>query len=386
MENQISYNLSSIPLFSDILNNVYNANETNYTCKDYTTKNNETYTFVKYIKEALNYETIKPFGLLRSVILHNSKVVCFSPPKSLHSDLFMLHNSVKTKYIIAEEFVEGTMVNVFYNEELKSWKIATRNTVDADVSFYQPSEMTFKQMFVDACLNINLDLNNLNTKYCYSFVLQHPSNRIVVSFKTPQIYLIAVYEITQSNENIIIIEKQLTDIPEGIKLPQQYEFSTYTDLINKYASKSTPFETMGVVVKNTLTGERIKFRNPIYEEVKCLKGNQPKLLYQFLVLKQQGKTSEYLKYFPEAFDDFKTYTKLVQNFINYLYSNYISCYIRKEKPLNQYLSIYKTNMYKLHEHYKNELKPNNKCMTKSEVIAYVNALHPTLLMHCLKNN
>ena len=37
-------------------------------------------------------------------------------------------------------------------------------------------------------------------------------------------------------------------------------------------------------------------------------------------------------------------------------------------------------MYKLHEIYKSELKPNNKTIDKKTVIDYVNSLHPAQQM------
>jgi hypothetical protein len=60
--------------------------------------------------------------------------------------------------------------------------------------------------------------------------------------------------------------------------------------------------------------------------------------------------------------------------------NYISCFVRKEKPLKEYEFEYKTHMYKLHEKYKTELKPNQKSIDKKFVIDYVNTLHPAQQM------
>ena len=60
--------------------------------------------------------------------------------------------------------------------------------------------------------------------------------------------------------------------------------------------------------------------------------------------------------------------------------NYISCFIRKEKPLKEYEFEYKSHMYKLHEKYKTELKPQSKIIDKKFVIDYVNGLHPAQQM------
>ena len=86
------------------------------------------------------------------------------------------------------------MINVFWDSNIGlsgAWEISTRNTVGAESSFYKsPNSKTFRTMFLEAAINNNLDLDSLNKNFCYSFVLQHPENRIVVPFKAPQLYLI----------------------------------------------------------------------------------------------------------------------------------------------------------------------------------------------------
>jgi len=127
----------------------------------------------------------------------------------------MLKYSNNTENIIAEEFIEGTMINVFFDSKCQEgghWQIATRNTVGGDVSFYKWSNMTFNQMFMETCIINNFDIQNLNPRYCYSFILQHPANRIVIPFKIPQLYLVAVYEIIQKDTDVTILEENLSSI------------------------------------------------------------------------------------------------------------------------------------------------------------------------------
>ena len=63
--------------------------------------------------------------------------------------------------------------------------------------------------------------NSLNKKYCYSFVLQHPENRIVHQVKTPQIYLTNVFECSGNNvATIPVSEIKNSQISEIIKYPK----------------------------------------------------------------------------------------------------------------------------------------------------------------------
>jgi hypothetical protein len=140
---------------------------------------------------------------------------------------------------------------------------------------------------------------------------------------------------------------------------------------------------MGIVVKHLLTNERTKIRNPIYEEVRHLKGNQTKLQYQYLTLRSEGKLPDFLKYYPENKKDFSECRDKVHMFTNALHQNYLACYVRKEQPLNMFGPQYRTHMFNIHRQFINDLKPNNLFVTNTIVQKYVNSLHPSLLMHSL---
>lgn len=398
MNKEITYNLSNVPGFKEIIKTGEMLEEYNkyYSLNNYSTKANEKYTIVRYNKEFLRPDLISSYGMLRSVILSGPRVVCFAPPKSLSGENFMLKYPRLIFNVIAEEFIEGTMINVFFDPKYGAngcWQIATRNTVGADVSFYKWSNMTFNQMFLEACISNNFNIQTLNPKYCYSFVLQHPANRIVVPINKPQLYLVAVYEIIQKDENVTIVEEQLSEVKKGglwhltgVRFPEIYEFESYSALIKKFASGNTPYDIMGIIVKNRETGERTKFRNPIYEEVRHLRGNQPKLQYQYLCLRHSGKLPEFLKYYPEMKEEMSKFREQVHMFTDNLHKNYISCYVKKEKALREYSDQYRTHMFKIHEHFINDLRPKGLYVTNTEVIKYVNNLHPSLLMYCLNFN
>ena len=398
-----SYNLSCIPDFSDFIKSE-TINDTSitsyffnkyYCINRYSTKDCKSYLIARYNKELLSSDLVNTYGLLRSVILSGSKLVSFAPPKSLSTDLFMTQyplSNVNSCCIVAEDFIEGTMMNVFFDPTCNCWQIATRNTVGADVTFYKGSK-TFNEMFMEACVCNNLNIQTLNPNCCYSFVLQHPLNRIVIPFKTPQLYLVAVYEILQTPDTVTVLEKNMAEVwlnglwsQTSIKFPKVYSFTSYTELIERFASPNTPYDILGIVVKNLETGDRTKFRNPIYEEIRHLRGNQPKLQYQYLTLRHSGKLSEFLKYYPETKEEMSKFRDQVHMFTNALHKNYISCYVKKEKPLKEFSNQYRTHMYKIHQIFLNDLRPQSLFVTNTVVIKYVNELHPSLLMHCLNYN
>ena len=394
--NNICYNLSLIKGFNDLINrdNIDNSNILKLNKVEHTTCNNNKYKVIRYDKNILADDMIPTYGLCRSVILNeNNNVISFSPPKSIPYDKFIDTYPQKTDFLIAEEFIEGTMINIFWDSNIGlngGWELSTRNTVGALSSFYKTNgSKTFKDMFLEALQKNNLILDNLNQKYSYSFVLQHPDNRIVVPFKQPQVYLVAVYNIDNSDKNNIKVfpinnfDKVFDWTSTTIKFPEKYEWNNYSNLIEKYASMNTSYKILGFIIYNNQTGERTKYRNPVYEQVRKLKGNQPKIQYQYLCLRKEGKVVDFLKFYPENKKQFYLLRDQVHLYTNTLFSNYILCYIKKVKPLIEFSEQYKTHMFNIHQIYINDLREKKLFITNTVVKDYVNNLHPSLLMYCL---
>lgn len=397
--NTHTFDLSSLPGFLTLLNNanisaIPNILKLN---KIESRSNNAKYNVIRYDKNFLCEDLIQSYGLCRSVIINSAnQVVGFAPPKSIPADSFIRKypDAELSDSIVAEEFVEGTMINVFFDPSIGltgGWEISTRNTVGATSSFYKsPHAKTFRQMFTEAATENNLDINRLEPDMCYSFVLQHPENRIVVPFSKPQLYLVGVYKISNNPNEIIVSHYDsseykhfFSELGTSVKFPESYDFDSYKELVDKYGSMNTSYDIVGVVIHNKLTGERTKIRNPVYEQVRNLRGNQPKLQYQYLCLRKEGRVKDFLKYYPENKHDFSAFRDQVHLFTNTLFSNYISCYIKKEKPLIEFSQQYRTHMFTIHQLYMNELREKKLFVTNTIVQKYVNELHPSLLMYCL---
>jgi hypothetical protein len=397
--------LSEVAEFKEVLNDKKRDSSKKY--KNILVSHGAEYSVVRYDKDVLCNDLIPTIGLLRSVILNKeNKVVSFAPPKSLQSDTFIKKYSTKSDDIIAEEFVEGTMINIFWNPCSGiggAWEIATRNKVGANAYFYKTKDAkTFRAMFLECCAANGLDYETLQKNLCYCFVMQHPDNRIVVPFVKPQLYLVQVCEIVVTEDgttNVFIQDMERVRADSvwsgtNVKFPETYDsWTKYADLIDTYASMNTSYDVLGVIIKNIQTGERCKIRNPVYEEIRQLRGNQPKLQYQYLCLRKDStadesgrlvsKVGEFLKYYPEHKRDFSKFRDQIHLFTLTILQNYISCYIKKEKPLLEFPAQYRTHMFNIHQEYLNDLKEKNLYVTNSVVIKYVNSMHPSKLMYSL---
>ena len=391
-----SYNLQNVPRISELLFNNDNSLSRDEIAKSLNLKlktwkfGGVNYHILKYDKEWLARENENTIGLLRSVIFKDDgTIVCFAPPKSQNTEKI---NITSEDQYVSEQFIEGTMINMFYEKENNSWQIATRTSVGGKLNFYMEngfkSEETFSSMFEEIenelCPNLR---DKLNKKYMYSFVIQHPRNRIVKNVVEKRLYLVEIYEIdgltvTIRNDNMDELVKELPNIrlPRRIAVKSEIELNECKETC---ASMNTKYSTMGVIIKDK-EGNRYKFRNPNYEHVRKLRGNQPKLQYQYLALRQEGKIAEYLKYYPEQKKVFNEYRNLMHDYTNQLFMNYIKCYVKKERELKTFPENYRTHMYKLHhEHYIPTLMPKKEGINKSYVINYFNAIHPAKQMFVL---
>lgn len=361
--------------------------------------NDNDYLIVRYNKEVLAHEQYNTCGLFRSVIYKDNTLVCYSPPKSIDYTMFKVQVPL-SQIVSIEEYVEGTMINLFWTGT--SWEIATRSSVGGEVSFFSEQDdetgASFRWMFLDAIAmhednssspdkDFFASFDNMPKTYCFSFVLQHPKNRIVAPFEKPSIYLVKTYDLSEKG---IVTDIPLFDVaemlPGWVKLPDQLH-STLEELEQSMTSGDLDYTIVGAMIYgvDSITGNivRTKIRNASYEIVRQLRGNQPKLKYRYLMLRNEGQVSDYLSYYPEHKDKFSIYREQIHDFTNTLYLSYISCYIKKFAPLRNYSSKYRTHMFKLHEIYKCQLVQMKKFVTKNIVIDYVNKLPTSLLMYSI---
>jgi hypothetical protein len=381
------------------------------------------YSIIKYDKRGLGvtYEDYNTIGMLRSVVVNEEgKIVCYSPPKSLYiTDELEKHfdannimselSDANTNEWYAEEFVEGTMINLFYSSgpSGEAWEIATKNTIGGNALFYSPKNPkeeieiresdTFRNMFFDTCAKIGFDYENLPKDVVYSFVLQHPKNRIVLPITEASIYLVAVYRIVNSDGNLEVIQHSrdgfLQNIikcdkiktPKTLSLHEGGAGSEYTfkNFKKEYASMNSAYNMMGVMFYNMVTGQRMKLRNPMYEMVKNVRGSEQKIQLQYLTLRHGGRVADYLKDFPEYKSVFSYHRSQVHSFTRNLHQNYLDCFVFKKKPFAEYPPQYKKHMFVLNKKYIEELRENKNSVTFNYVVEFINKLDPGSLLFSL---
>lgn len=368
----------------------------------------------------------------------SKKLLYFSPPKSINIDRMLEKNPVLYETnIIANQKMEGTMINLFYDYRIGTWEIATKNGVGGNYFYLrnnydepiikgklgktnnQGKQSTFRDMFLDACcverntpLNAIEFLQHLPKEYCYSLVLQHPENHLVFEIEDPQLYVVAVYRINSEDNEAEFIElnnvyhwecmeflkKYLFKFPflesgeeNGLKYQMKInnmeDFNNIKNKMDKYPILGNNYFPMGVMFTNVLTGDRSYIMNPLYELLKEIRGNHPNLQYQFFSLYRSNKVKEFLNCFPMYEELFCQFYSQIIKFVKEIHNAYVSYYINKQ---GKYVQISKNifkHIYKLHhEFYLNSLNsPKKQIITQHIVCDYFNSMEPKEMLYHITN-
>lgn len=332
----------------------------------------------------------------RSVIFSapENKLLCFSPPRSIRYEKFRDDNHDIEDKIIVNEIVEGVMVNLFYDYRLNSWEIATKSAIGGNYCFYGKTEKkTFRQMFLDAfrcdkkhSINDIVFLENLSRNYCYSFVLQHPSNKIITQVDDKKLYLVAVYDIHDDGRATYIPPtvyeewSVFENIAGIINFPLRYDFINFGVLERDVASaQNSPF-SIGKMIHNIETGERAYLKNP--SRIKAQKNANIQHYYQYLCICRTNKVFEFLQYYPQFQAEFRSFGLEYEAFVRGVYDSYVNYYVmRTDSPISEKFLPHIKMIHKTI--YLPSIKYGKRRINKSSVKQYFDKMEPRELLYHL---
>ena len=310
-------------------------------------------------------------GSYRSVVSDSTGCVkCLAPAKGKEYMTF------KSKYAIenisVQAHVEGTMINVFFD---KDWVLCTKSNVGATNKFI-PTSPCFADMFREAAIRDEFDLNALDKQFAYSFVLQHECNRIISPVEKSAIYLIAVYKVHYGTvfEGCYL---EVHPIPRvhGVKTPAIFHFNSYSEMESFAADAS--FENKGFMLHGD--EERTKLTGTEYALAKELRGEDACFNWRILALPLTDVCA-LLKYYPEHATEGNNLLNALQLYTKNLHSQYIECFINHTKPLKEFGFQYKQHLYHLHQGF----KLTGEIVRLLVVKKYVATLHPAQILHALQ--
>lgn len=281
--------------------------------------------------------------MFRSAVYSESgKLIALAPLQSFPDDNFVLDLKGSSTFIL-NEIVEGTMMTLFWDDDEKCWDVCTKKGIGGNYSYFRnldQKQMTFREMFLEAIGMKSLSEIDLDKSRCYTFVLQHPLNHIVLPVAQPKLYLVGAFNIDESGSFSFVPPKQVDLGALVVSVPSNYTGSDpigmceLPDILKQLETDLTnPCNNhmlVGYMLTNVETGYRCSFYNQRYLEVKMLRGNNPNLHYQYLVLRKIGKVSEFLHYFPMYHEQFNKFFAHFKMFCERIQKLYWQVHVKKE--------------------------------------------------------
>lgn len=288
----------------------------------------------------------------RSVVwdLRSNRPVCVAPPRG--RKFAELEKSLAT--FAVEDFVDGVMINMFYHSG--AWRLATRSRLDADGNFY--GRRPFSELFWETFRNAGLNADDFDKAHCYSWVLQHPEERVVVSAPYGIAKLAPVEGYTIAADGSVKayggagLAAILPDRAKGLVL-EEHKMASVDDVTARVEAWGRRFggQWQGLIVK-TVDSEgqihRWKLRSTQYDAARQLRGNQANRTYRWLELWGK-KLEDYLRLFPEERADAEDVIAGFKACTQELYDLYQKVYRRRELPLGKAPQKFRKLLWEAHQ-------------------------------------
>jgi hypothetical protein len=283
-----------------------------------------------------------------------------TPPKSNEGE--SLPTDDITNYKIST-FIDGVLIGQYYNGG--EWKIHTRSTLGANCRYYS-NEKTFAMMFEEAKTADHE--SKLDISMCYSFILQHPENRIVSSVTSPKIYLVDAYKINDDN-SVSNVDMSTIDL----RKPNSFTFENWNALSTKLTEWNILYKhNFQGFVMTSENNDRWKVRTSEYKRVRMIRQNTPRRDYIWLTEWSKGHLRQYLKCYPEETEAANNIVNKYKIFSSEVFKIYTDVFKAKSMERKDIPVKYRPFIYALHKNYFEVLKPSGKTVSWSEAREFMN--------------
>ena len=326
------------------------------------------FALIRYVKGKSNFSLQNiHVGAFRSVVwdVITNMPVSVAPVQSETGES-MPSTSMVEGFTI-ERFIDGVMICGFYDQYNKMWRFHTRSTLNANCRFYSQTK-SFRQMFeegVSTTMPWSDFLASLNPTTMYTWVLQHPENRIVVNVTTPTVVCVQK-QMYISGTLVAVTDTTPFDVAK-------LSVASWSMLTNKLQLENAHFKhnLQGYVIKNGLTF-RWKVRGDAYNRVRKLRGNSARRDFLWLSLWRSGTLRDYLALYPEERNSANAIVDKWKTISRTVYNLYTDVFKARSLPKAQIPPKYRPFVFGLHNMYINELKPQSKTVDWQTSLQYMN--------------
>ena len=275
------------------------------------------------------------------------KIVCYTFDKCLEDE--NLDMKLLEGELYVEPAFEGTLIRVYYAEN--KWNISTKKMIDAYNAKWISSK-SFGELFSEL-FDVNL-LPQLNINYCYSFLMSHNDNNIVLKYDHNFLIHINTIDLVQNCEVSVDIGIQKNTLLKIENTNKEYLDSYIEELKNNSYNTEAGF----ILINNHY--RRQKINKKMYLKYRDLWGNTNNRLFRYLHLRKNNDLlMEYLNYYScdkETFLKYEHYLMSISTFILDIYRNrHVS------KKIDKVPYYIRDIIYKIHGLY---LQTRNKVVFK----------------------
>ena len=292
----------------------------------------------------------------RSVVWNTetNRPVCIAPPKTSAEPL-----PTGMEGLVAQEYLDGFMINAW--TEGAEVALATRSCIGATGTFY--SKKSFAALFKEIIGAAGVPLAGLvgagadAASGFASFHCQHPEHRVVTP--VAQMGAWRIYRGEVAADGSVVIEEDIAGplaVPAAVATPSP-----------------PPWQSQGVIYRDG-AGGRWRVRNPAYQMVRSLRGNDLRADIRFVRLWQQKLLDTYLCYYPEEAATYQALIKRLDYIVGVLYTMYVGVHIKKIMKLDGIDPMWRPHVYALHGHYMSTLKPAGVFVRRKDVAEYLERL------------
>ncbi len=342
---------------------------------------------IRYAKGHSNM-ALPHVGAFRSVVWNKTtnRPVSVTAFKSEEGECFP-QNTDTLADLTVEEFVDGVLIGMFFDALTGSWRIHTRSTLNGSSRYY--SKRSFADLFADGVKNTFsgksvTDLTaDLDKTLCYTWILQHPENRIVCPCRVSKVVLVSIIRVADDGAIETVPFSTLVSEPLMKATPHTYLSRNgpattgaheIVNIAGILAMMNVGHQHQGLVMKSsTEPFRRWKMRSTTYKTVRKLRGNTARRDFLWMDHWSKGQLATYLGFFPEERTDANGLVARWKAITQETYKLYVDGFKARTLDRSQIAPKFRPFVYGLHNHYMTTLKPAHKSLDWAEAVRFMNA-------------
>lgn len=350
---------------------------------------NKAFELLNYDKSVLCFND-KKNSIYRNIIFSypEKKMLSFMNPKCIPMKLFVAEFNVQIKQYFTSQFqineyIEGNLLNLFFDDRINCWLLATKFKNARKGYVLKPSSSIYQKFIY---LLKGNDYQYINDLYLMNFFNKNYNFNFKIC--NDKLYLISVYLI-ENIEHIVYIknvnkfsyEKELESLNGIIYFPKEYYFSKLDDILipSKFNSNQMPLK----YILTHVSGMQTKIESSDFDLLKKYDSVPHNILYMYFCLKKINKNQEYTDLFPRFKEHFINADNMVKDFIHNIHNAYIHYYILKN---DDYKECYLFWAHKIHkEIFIPSLKISKIKITYDVIRNYFFTKHPREVLYVFDN-